>query len=106
MRITLKAIVSTVIVTPSRSGRQRLGLHDRLGVDEHEQRRRREVPHRGQDDRQAKRRQERLVDDAVDLVRLVGAGKARHEHGHAGEERADEDDDDDDDLPPMAALAV
>ena len=52
------------------------------------------------------RRQERLVDDAVDLVGIVGAGEARDEHAHAGEERRDEDDDDEEDLPADADRGV
>ena len=47
-------------------------------------------------------RQERLVDGAIDLLRLVRAGEARHEHAHAGEQRRDEDDDDEEDLPADA----
>jgi hypothetical protein len=43
-----------------------------------------------------------LIDNLVDLGGFVRAGKARHQHGHAGEERADEDDDDEDDLPADA----
>ena len=82
--------------------RQRLRLHLRRGVHQIAAGWRREPADRGQDDRQADRRQERLIDDAIDLVGLVRAGKPRHEHGHAGEHRADEDDDDDDDLPADA----
>ncbi len=128
----LKTMVSTVMITPSRSGvcgspaarnaplsmknmsmpkmpmniarrnGKRLGLHIGRGVHQTQQRRRRGVTDRGQQDRQAKRGQERLIDDAIDLVGFVRSGKPRHEHGHTGECRADEDNDDEDDLPADA----
>ena len=57
-------------------------------------------------DRDADRRQERLVDRAVDLVLVAGAGEARDEHAHPGEQRRDEDDDDEEDLPAHADRGV
>jgi hypothetical protein len=66
--------------------RQRLRLHVGSRIHEDEQRLRREVPDHREDDRQSKRSQERLIDDAVDLVGLVRTSKARHQHGHASEE--------------------
>ena len=50
--------------------------------------------------------EERLIDRAVHPVGLVGAGEARHQHAHAGEQRADEDDDDEEDLPAHADRGV
>jgi hypothetical protein len=82
--------------------RERQVLHLGRGVDDAQKGRRREVAGRRHQRRHPDRRQEGLVDDAVDLLGLVGAGEARHEHAHPGEERADEDDDDDDDLPAHA----
>ena len=82
--------------------RQRLRLDVRRRVHQAQQRGRRGVADRGQKDRERSRGQERLIDDAVDLVGLIRSGKPRHEHGHAGERRADEDDDDEDDLPADA----
>ena len=82
--------------------RQRLVLHLRRGVDDVEQRRRGEVADGRQQHRQAERREKRLVDDAVDLLRLVRAGESRDQDAHPGEQRADEDDDDEDDLPADA----
>ena len=132
MRMTLKAIVSTVIVTPRRSGvrgspaarnaplsmkniimpKMPMNIARRNGsasvctsgsaLTSTSSERRREVPDRREDDRQPEGGQKRLIDDAVDLGRFVRPGKARHQHGHAGEERADEDDDDEDDLPADA----
>ena len=54
----------------------------------------------------ATRGQERLIDGAVHLLVIVGAGEARHQHAHAGEQRADEDDDDEEDLPAHADRGV
>ena len=83
--------------------RQRLGADGRRRVDDVEQSRREHVPERREDaDRQGERGQERLVDGAVHLVVIVRAGGARHQHAHAGEQRADEDDDDKKDLPAHA----
>ena len=62
-----------------------------------------DVPERRQDgERQHQRGEERLVDRAVDAIFVVGAGEARDEHAHAGEQRADEDDDDEENLPADA----
>ena len=79
--------------------RQRFGLHFGRGFHHVQQGRRGQVPHHRHDDRQPEGREKRLIDDAIHLLRLVGAGEARHEHAHPAEQRADEDDDDDDDLP-------
>ena len=81
-------------------------LHLGSGLDDVEKCRRCEVADRRHEGRQSHRRQKRLVDDAVDLLRLIRAGKARHQHGHAGEQRSDEDNDDDDDLPTDADRSV
>ena len=78
------------------------GLHLRRGVDDVEQPRRGRVADRGQQHRKGERGKKRLVDDAVHLLRLVRPGEAGHEHGHAGEQRAQKDDDNDDDLPADA----
>ena len=72
-----------------------------------QQLRREHVAERREDaERERNRRQERLIDDAVDLRRVVGAGKARHQHPHAGVERTDEDDDHEEDLPADADRRV
>ena len=57
-------------------------------------------------EREDDRRQEGLVDDAVDFFGIVGAGEARDEHAHAREQRGDEDDDDEKDLPADADRGV
>ena len=54
----------------------------------------------------AKRGEKGLVDGLVDVVVIVGAGEPRHQHAHAGEERADEDDHDEKDLPAHADRRV
>ena len=48
--------------------------------------------------REQERDEERLVDAAVHLVGISGAGKSGDEHAHAGEDRGDEHDDEDEDL--------
>ena len=69
--------------------------------------RRQEVAARRQHaDRQQHRDQERLVDDLVDALMIVGARRARDQHAHAREQRADEDDDDQEDLPADADRRV
>ena len=80
---------------------ERQGLRGNGGrrVDQIEQLRRREPPGRSERQRHRRRRQKRLIDDAIDLVRSVGAGEARDEHAHAAEHGVREDDDDDHDLP-------
>ena len=82
--------------------RQRLGLHRRRGVDEIEQRGRRQPPHRPENGRHAGRGQERLIHDTVHLLVIVGAGEPRHEHAHPAEHRARKDDHDQHDLPAHA----
>ena len=62
--------------------------------------RREEVSDRRHDQqREPDRREERLIDGAVDLVFVARAGEAGDQHAHAGEQRVDEDDDDEEDLP-------
>ena len=64
---------------------------------------RQQVAERREDaEREDDGRQERLIDRAVDLLRLVRTGKARHENAHAGKQRRDEDDHDEEDLPAHA----
>ena len=53
-------------------------------------------------EREERRGEKRLIDGAIDLLRVARAGEARDEHAHAGEQRRDEDDDDEDDLPADA----
>ena len=123
---------STVIVSPSRSGvraspaarsadvnmknssmpmlheevdpqkRQRQCLDLRRGVDEIEQRRRREVTDRPSTTNIADRREKRLLDDAIDALGIAGAGKPRDQHRLAREQRRHEDDDHEEDLPADA----
>ena len=82
--------------------RQRLGRNLGGGVHQAQQRRRRHVADRRQDAADEERGQKRLVDDAIHLLGLVRAGKARHQHAHAGEERAGEHHHHQDDLPADA----
>ena len=86
--------------------RQRLGPHFGRGVDQREQERRREVADQRQHGEHPDRGDERLVDDAVDLVVIAGAGEARHQHRLAGEERGHEHDHDQEDLPGDADAGV
>ena len=79
--------------------RQRLGMNRGLGVHQIEQRRCGHPSDGAQQNGKAGRSQKRLIDDAIDLVGLVGARKPRHQHAHSREYRHGEDDDDDDDLP-------
>src|SRR5260370_12956658 len=62
----------------------------------------RKIPERSQQGRQCKGREERLIDNAIYFVWLIGAGKPCNQDRHPGEERTDEDDNDDDDLPTRA----
>ena len=55
---------------------------------------------------QAERRQEGLIDDAVDSFGLVRARKPRDQDAHPGEHRAQEHDNDEDDLPAVAEGGV
>ena len=48
------------------------------------------------------RRQKRLLDDAIDAFGIAGAGKPRHQHRLAAEERRHEHDHDQEDLPADA----
>jgi hypothetical protein len=82
--------------------RQRLLPHFRGGVHHLEKRGRGGIADTGHQHGQREGGQERLIDDAVDLLGLVGAGETGHEHGHPGEQGTDEDDDDEDDLPADA----
>ncbi len=79
---------------------KRLGLHGGGGVDEVEQRGREHVAERRHHaERQADRREKRLVDRAVDLVGLVASREPCDQHAHAGKQRRDEHDDHEEDLP-------
>ena len=79
---------------------QRDRLHLRRGAGQIQQPRRGDVADRREHaERQEDRGEEGLVDDAVHRVGVTGAGVPRHQHAHAGVERADEDDDDQEDLP-------
>ena len=78
---------------------QRLGLHLRRRVDQLQQRRGEHVTERRQDaEGHEHRGQERLVDRPVDLLRLVRADEARHQHAHAAEDGGNEDDDENEDV--------
>ena len=66
----------------------RFRLHRRSRVHDLQKPGRREVSYRRQDpEGNADRREERLVHDTVDLVRLTGSCKPRHEHTHPREKR-------------------
>ena len=86
--------------------RQRLRAHFGRGVDERQQPRRREPADDAQRRGESRRRQKGLIDDTIDLLRVARSRKARDEHGHAREHRADEDDDDENDLPADADRRV
>ncbi len=136
MRTTLNAMVSTVIANPSRSGvrgspaarKAPLSMKNIIMPKMPRNMARRngsasartagaaltrvnsegaaKYPTAAKHDRQSGRRQEGLIDDAVDLVWLIRPHEAGHEHGHPGEERAQEDDHDEDDLPTDADRRV
>ena len=66
--------------------RQGLGADLRCRMDEFEQIGRQQIAHRRHDaESQNNCCEERLINGAVDLVRLVRAGEARHQHAHPGE---------------------
>ena len=73
-----KIIMPTMPASIGAQERQRLGLHGRRGVDEIEQSRRREPADDAEHHRHPRRRQERLIDDAIHLVaaRLAPANRA------------------------------
>ena len=87
--------------------RKRFRLHRGRGVHQIEQPWRREIAERRHDaERQKGGRKERLIDRAIDLVRLTRPGKSSNQHAHAREDRRDEDDDDQDNLPAHADRGV
>ena len=80
--------------------REGLGADLRRGMHEFEQIGRQQIAY-GRHDAESQNDgcEARLINRAVDLVRLVRAGEARHQHAHPGEDRADEHDDNEKDLP-------
>ena len=89
--LSMKNIIMPMMPDEHRAQeRQRLGLHLGRGVDQVAAARvRRSHPTAAEDDRHAGCGEERLVDDAIDLVGLIRAGESRHQHRHAGEDRRD-----------------
>jgi hypothetical protein len=87
--------------------RQGLRFDFRRGVDEIEQRWRKEVPGRRENEqRNDNGSQKRLIDGLVNFVGLVRSGEPGNQHAHAREQRRDEDDDDKKDLPAHADRGV